>query len=94
MKRIKGVERAESLAAVRARSTQIERLVQYAERYYAKNGGWPTVRRAAQALRRKQWEIADYTEESDELCLDSYNVHPPLPVGDSEVYSMRGSVKR
>lgn len=72
----------------------MERLVRYAERYYAKNRDWPTVRRAAQSLKLKQSDVVQLTDDGDELCLDSYFVNPPLPVAESFVYSMRGQVAR
>ncbi len=67
----------------------MERLVQYAERRFAKGHDWPTVREAARALKMKQADIIQLAEDSSELCLDSYNVYPPQPMAEHFVYSMR-----
>jgi hypothetical protein len=73
---------------------KVERLVQYTERHFENYADWPSVRKAARALKVSQTDISLLVDDSDELCLESYNVSPPEPLGDHAIYSRRGSIKK
>jgi len=68
-----------------------EVLGRYAERYFRRKAGWPTVRVAARSLAWKQERVIDAVEGDPDsaLMLTSHNSSPPVQARDHYVELVR-----